>query len=355
MNEELEYIMSLASEGKYDEARKAVDALDISASKKATFNMQIWQMQRKTEAAGYAPERIPKIPVISMILGFVLLISAGIFTNGSLQDLLFVTGIIMAGAIPAYYCIKEKRLADQITQRHDKEANLYSEEGADINFSRPLPSSGIIVTGVAAAVMLMLGMFMTNLSQRTARIPSAVFFSLIGFILFYLCFRKNHNHNAAVSFLLLSISTFLIFVAGLTSVITNGSNTVFCLLLVLAAALILLFYPVSFKLVKLFKCTEVTEAECIDILCVSGGYGGRGSHRPRYHAIWKYSYNGTVYIHKDMASYKSPVFGEKTELLIDPRDPHNTYRRKAPITSAFFILAGLCMLVSFIPLFDKIS
>ncbi|MGN0616683.1 hypothetical protein [Ruminococcus flavefaciens] len=77
--------------------------------------------------------------------------------------------------------------------------------------------------------------------------------------------------------------------------------------------------------------------------------------RPRYHAIWKYSYNGTVYIHKDMASYKSPYYGERSTLLIDPRDPHNTYRKKAPITSIFYIASGLfIVLYALEPLIDKL-
>jgi len=76
----------------------------------------------------------------------------------------------------------------------------------------------------------------------------------------------------------------------------------------------------------------------------SAGYDP-GSHRPRYHAVWKYSYNGAVYIHKDMASYKSPVFGEKITLRIDPADPQNTFRGKAPVNSAVCIAAGLWVAV----------
>lgn len=354
MDSELEYIMSLANDGKYDEARKAVEALDVSATHKATLNMQIWQMQHNAETAGYDPERIPKFPVISMILGFVLLISTGYLFKGTLQDFLFVIGLIMIGAIPAYYCIKEKRLIDNVTHKRDKEAQMYAEEDADINFSRPLPAPHIVVMGISAGVLFIIGILMTNLFNGTAKVLAASIFFLTGFVLMYLCCKKNRNHNAAVSFMLLCASTFLILVYSLFSLTTIDSDTFSRLVFLLPSSIILLFFPVLFRLIKRFQCTEAIEAECIDILVISGRYG-RGSRRPHYHAVWKYSYNGTVYIHKDMASYKSPYYGEHIELLIDPRDPHNTYRKKAPITSVLYIASGLFIaLYALEPLIDKL-
>ncbi len=339
MENDTGYIMSLANEGKYDEARKAVEALDISAGRKATLNMQIWQMQRKAESGGYDPGRIPKFPVISMILGFVLLI-AGFVSEGSSQSFLCVTGLIMAGAVPAYYCIKEKRLTDSVTHRHEKEAQVYAVEDADINFAKPLPPSHIIVTGISAVVLFIIGLMIPNLFKGTAGVLASGIFILTGFILMYLCCKKNRNHNAAVSFMLLGVSAFFILVYRLALLTMTDGDTFCRLVFLLPSSVILLFFPVFFRLVKRFQCTAAAEAECIDILSISGGYV-RGSHRPRYHAVWKYSYNGTVYIHKDMASYKSPVFGEKVTLRIAPADPHNTFRGKAPAYSAVCIAAGL--------------
>ncbi len=354
MNNDLEYILSLANDGKYDEARKAVEALDISVKDKAAFNMQIWQIQRKAETAGYDPERVPKTPVISMIIGFILIISAAAFKD-SVQSFLVITGLILAGAVPAYYCLKEKRLIDKATHRQEKATNVYTDEDADINFSRPLPPTHIIVMSVSAGVLFIIGILMTNLFDGTAKVLAASIFFLTGFVLMYLCCKKNRNHNAAVSFMLLSVSTFLILIYSLVSLTTTDSDSFCRLVFLIPASIILLSFPVFFRLVKRFQCTEAIEAECLDILC-SYSYWGHHSSHPRYHAIWKYSYNGTVFIHKDMASYKSPIFGESTELFIDPRDPHNTYRRKAPITSAYFIVAGLYVFVCGIaPLIDKLT
>ncbi len=354
MDSELEYIMSLANDGKYDEARKAVEALEISAARKATINMQIWQMQRNAESAGYDSERIPKFPVISMILGFALLISTGYLFKGSLQDFFFVIGLIMVGAIPAYYCIKEKRLIDSVSHKRDKEAQMYAEEDADINFSRPLPAPHIVVMGISAGVLFIIGILMTNLFNGTAKVLAASIFFLAGLILMYLCCKKNGNHNAAISFMLLCASTFLILIYSLFSLITTDFDTFSRLVFLLPSSIILLFFPMLFRLLKRFQCTEAIEAECIDILCISGGYG-RGSRRPRYHAIWKYSYNGTGYIHKDMASYKSPIYGERTELRIDPNAPHNIYRGKSPIISTYFIVVGLFIAVYALePLIEKL-
>lgn len=354
MDSELELIFSLANEGKYDEARKTIEALDISASRKATLNMQIWQMQRNAEFAGYDPERIPKFPVISMILGFVLLISTGFLFKGSLQDFFFVIGLIMVGAIPAYYCIKEKNLIDSVTHKRDKEAQMYAEENADINFSRPLPAPHIVLMGISAGVLFIIGLLMTNLFNGTAKVLAASIFFLTGFMLMYLCCKKNSNHNAAVSFMLLCASTFLILIYSLFSLTITDSDTLSRLVFLLPSSIILLFFPVFFRVVKRFQCTESIEAECIDILSIGGGYI-RSNHRPRYHAIWKYSYYGTVYIHKDMASYKSPIYGEHTELRIDPNAPHNTYRGKSPIISICFIVAGLFIAVyALAPLIEKL-
>ena len=242
-----------------------------------------------------------------------------------------------------------------MTHRQEKATSVYTEEDADINFSRPLPPTYIIAMGVAAAVSFILGVSMTNIFKGTAKVTAACIFFLTGFILLYLCCKKNRNHNAAVTFMLLSVSTLLIFIYGLVSLTTADSDEICRLIFLLPASLILLLFPVFFRLVKRFQCTEAVEAECLDILC-EYSYLGHSSRHPKYHAIWKYSYNGTVFIHKDMASYKSPVFGETTELLIDPRDPHNTYRRKAPVTSAFFIAAGLYVFVCGIgPLLEKLT
>ena len=107
------------------------------------------------------------------------------------------------------------------------------------------------------------------------------------------------------------------------------------------SALVLLLYPLWFTILKKMVCKEKVDAECVDIQTILG----RKNYRPRYRAIWKYEYNGTTYIHRDMTSYKSPVYNERRIIGISPRYPHNIYTGKLPVYTFFISAAGIFILL----------
>ena len=109
--------------------------------------------------------------------------------------------------------------------------------------------------------------------------------------------------------------------------------------------LVLLLYPLEYRLICRAFCSEQVDAECIDLQSTFG----RSNRNPRYRAIWKYEYDGVTYIHRDMTTYKCPELGEIRSIGISPGTPHNIFTGKAPASallfsaSGFFILAFLLL------------
>ena len=114
----------------------------------------------------------------------------------------------------------------------------------------------------------------------------------------------------------------------------------------IAGSAALLLYPLWFVLIKKAVCSDTAEAECVDVQTTLG----YKDYHPRYRAIWMYEYNGTTYLHRDMTSYKSPVYNERKTIRLSPRYPHNIYTGKLPV-SAFFISAAGFFFLAFLLLF----
>ena len=349
-DEKLEQLFALLRENKFEEAKRYIEGLDVSAKRKADMNMSVWQMQKKASSSQSSDSPIPKIPVISMILGFFLICIACLFHGNTTTAVLF-TGLFLVIVIPGIYCLRELRHEDKVTNRQEIESHRYAEEGADINFAKPIPSAWIFLLGAAGIGFFCLALGCFNWFEgNTEGLTMSITLS-IGFAILAVCSRVSRRHNGTIMLVLLTISSFIFFICYSAKAVFPDMPNYFFLIFGVIGALPLIFFPFTFKIIKSRLCTKTVEAECVDIMEVyrSGStyHGGFffNKNRPYYYAFWKYSYNGITYVHKDMRSYKSPEFGEMTEIFIDPRDPHNIYRKKAPTSSYLFVATGLFLVL----------
>lgn len=345
--EELEIVYSLAAEGKYSEARVVLESLELPPKRKAYINRQIWLMQNRATVVPDTRNPIPAIPVISMILGFVL-ICAAFACEERIQGPMICVGLFFAAAIPALYVQREKYAADGGSGRHETEAHRYVGEGepaADINFAKPVPSAGTIVPGIFGVVFLGLGLAAINIFEGTAGDIALSLLCAPGFLMLTLCAKRSRRHNGVIGLGLLTVSASLLFLQSLACMLVPSCSMLFTVGLGIIESLPLLCFPLTFRLLKRRRCTEAVYAECVDMIALYKGHGAHGGSLDpvRYIPFWKYTYNGITYVHRDMAIYKSPGIGD--EIWIDPRDPHNIYRGTTPRFGIAIVLAGLCLLM----------
>ncbi len=345
----LDKVYDLADQKKYDEARKFIADLTIPADEKARLNMHVWQIQQKeVDSHGKGFDKIPMTPVISMILGFVVICSAFFFKD-TLQTVLVTVGLIMAGVIPAIYCFIEKRRINKTSGKYETESHRYVKEGADINYVKPEAPAWVVGFTILGVGLIIGAMAVTNVLKGAYERLAICAMLTAAFVLFFLCCKNRRRHDSVISMKLLAVCGVLYTIFSISAIFDPANEKYYGLIFCSFGAMPLLLYPVTFAFIKRKQCTVKVEAECVDCTIVSGLGGGRRLP-DRYYAFWKYSYEGVTYVHRDMASYKKTEFGEFTELFIAPSDPHNVYRRKLPITSSIYIAAGFFMTVyAFLP------
>ena len=342
MNEDIERIFELAREGSYSEARKYIEEAELSKNMKARLNASIWQMENSDFQFRPSQPEIPKLPVISMILGFVLIIAA-FFFEGRPQSFMVITGLVMAGVIPAIYCLREKHRNDKDIDTREYYAKKYDAEGADLNFPWRIPSAGVIITTLLGIGLMIAAIaFYDSSADDLLRITAAVLLTA-GFAVVTVSRILANSYNGILMWSVMTISALLV-ISGAVAVNINDENLTLPIVFILAGSLLLMFYPLLYKLIMKKLCTEEVEAECVDIQIVQG----RRSDRPRYRGIWKYEYNGTTYIHRDVSQAKSPVYNERRLIRISPKSPHNIYMGGAPTYSLLYFAAGFFILIFFL-------
>lgn len=345
--EELEIVFSLANEGKFAEARMLLETLELHTHRKAYINRQLWVMQNRVTVVRDDSNPIPAIPVISMILGFVL-ICAAFACAESVQGPMIGAGLFFAAAIPALYVLREKYAADLSTGRQELEARRYvraDEDAPDINFAKPVPSAGVIVLGIFGFVFIGMGLAAINVLEGSAESITVSLLCAAGFAMLTVCAKRSRRHNGTIGLTLLTASILLFCISKIAGALVPSLAMVFSAIVGGAGALPLVCYPLAFRLVKRRRCTEAVYAECVDMIALGNRHGTTGNALDpvRYIPFWKYTYNGITYVHRDMSTFQSPGIGD--ELWIDPCDPHNIYRGKVPRMSLAFVAAGLGELI----------
>lgn len=122
-NDGLQIVFSLAQAGKYDEARTVLEQLDIPAHKKEYHKRRLWVMESAVTVVPDERPGIPLTPVISMILGFVL-ICAGFFFDEPKRTYLILFGIFLASAIPYIFVKKEQHELAEAERQKALEAEI---------------------------------------------------------------------------------------------------------------------------------------------------------------------------------------------------------------------------------------
>lgn len=122
-NEGLQIVFSLAQAGRYDEARTVLEQLDIPAHKKEYHKRRLWVMESAVTVVPDERPGVPLTPVISMILGFVL-ICAGFFFDEPKRTHLILFGIFLASAIPYVFVKKEQNALAEEERRKALEAEI---------------------------------------------------------------------------------------------------------------------------------------------------------------------------------------------------------------------------------------
>lgn len=344
MNLITDKIYELAEQEKYDEARKYIAELDISVNEKARMNMRIWQLQRESvDSKGKGFDKLPMTPIISMILG-IILICASFFFENKLQTVLVWSGLIMAAAIPGIYCYIERCKINSSSGRYEIESKRYVKEGANINYVKPSPPAWVIVLTCSGAGLLIGALAVINVLSGAAEKLAQSAMLLAAIVMFLICSINRKRHNAVTTLKLISLSALLYTIYSIGAYFDTAHAKYYCLIFCSFASLPMILYPLAFAFIKRRQCKVKVTAECVDCAINSRRYPHR--HMPPWNnSFWKYEYDGVTYVHKDMASYKQTLFGETTEIFIDPRDPHNIYRKQVPTSSTFYIFAGIVLSV----------
>lgn len=295
-------------------------------------------IQTYTERKMYSRSHpsIPKLPVISLILGLVLFIIAITFysTSGSSTNiwiLLGAAGFLVFGP-PSIYCIK-------------------SAYGTNVSRARQVTPDFIkrrhnlsIILGLLGVAMLMFGIGATQLQALTGCVISAAA-SFTGTILLYLFCKISGYRNGESTMLLFSIRVFLIAAYRLASFIVPDYDFWFRIIFLLPAGLLLLFYPLYYRLIKRIQCTEIVEAKCIRIRAAKHLNQQHSGASLRYFADWAYSYLDYCDLHTDphASANRTANIGDVSQLFVDPNFPFHTYRKKAPLPaiSSYLCVWGL--------------
>lgn len=344
MDEHFEKVMDLASQGRFEEARKYIQEADITANQKARYNMSLWRMENNSMKYTPAQPDIPKLPVVSMILGFVLII-AGFFLSGSAQSFIIITGLIMAAAVPAFFVLKEKKHNGTETVTRTELAKKYTDAEADMNFPWQVPRPAVIITTILGIGLLTAAAFIYGNSSGDINVITALILLTAGFAVMTLSRIQSDSFNGALMWGTMAVSALFLTATAVSAMLLEGKAALTAAFAIAGSAALLL-YPLWFVLIKKAVCSDTAEAECVDVQTTLG----YKDYHPRYRAIWMYEYNGTTYLHRDMTSYKSPVYNERKTIRLSPRYPHNIYTGKLPV-SAFFISAAGFFFLAFLLLF----
>ena len=339
MDEHFERVMDLASQGRFEEARKYIQEADIPPQQKARYNMSLWSLENNNMTYTPPQTNVPKLPVISMILGFVLIITA-FFLSGDAQTALIVIGLVMAAAIPAVYAFREKKQTDTEHDTRKEMAIRYTDGEADMNFPWQVPNARVVVTTIIGIVLLAVSVFLYDKTAKDQTIITSLVLAVAGCAVMTLSRALDNSFNGVIMWGTFAVSAVFISATAANAELFEGHVAVTAAFAIISA-LVLLLYPLWFTILKKMVCKEKVDAECVDIQTILG----RKNYRPRYRAIWKYEYNGTTYIHRDMTSYKSPVYNERRIIGISPRYPHNIYTGKLPVYTFFISAAGIFILL----------
>ena len=342
MNEDLDKIFELASQGNFTEARQYIQDMDVSDSEKAHLNAMVWNVQNKKITSSPSQPEIPKFPVISMILGFVL-ICAAFFFSGNVQSGMVITGLVMAGVIPTIYCLKEKYQNDKAFDVRKVIAGKYTDGEADINFPWQVPSPAVIVTTIIGIVLMLAAIgFYGNAGDNSFLIAAAVL-AAAGFVVMAVSRILACSYSGALMWTVIAVSSLFIFLAVAAAYLSDEAINV-SRIFIATAGLLLMLYPLLYKYIMKRLCPEEIEAKCVDVQIIQG----RRSYELRYRGIWKYEYNGVTYIHREKSSPKCPDCNEIRTIRIAPRSPHNIYMGNIPASSLLFFAAGFFILVFFL-------
>lgn len=326
-------VYQLIEQSKYQEALQLVLESPLSDMEKHNLSEFI-----KSAKKVHHPRAIPKVPIVSMILGFVLFIGAMFLPEENIRYVLMTLGVALAIIPPVIYGLHEKYLTDREDDPRAKTAAIYGEVGANANFPFVMPSASIVILTVIG--ILLLG-FSVVLLLLNGHVLNFICF-LLGFATLFLVQIKLKNHNGKFycGFLLIEFLLIGLVVCFLNPGVYN--DTLVNILMVIALvfyALMPLFYKISIQ----NACTETVTAKCIDVIKVKSRKSF--SFITYYAVVWMYSYNGVTYIHKDNACAKFSYPKDLYELTIsiDPKAPHTIYTGKFPTLLWCFYLHGLLL------------
>lgn len=116
------------------------------------------------------------------------------------------------------------------------------------------------------------------------------------------------------------------------------------------AGVLMIIMPLLKRRYKLNTCTETITATCVYL----DSHMSRSSHSHHrvYAPKWEYTVGGKVYEHQEnmYTNVGVPVVGEDYEILVNPYDPNEIYRRD-PYTLTFILVMGAIFLASGILIF----
>ena len=169
--------------------------------------------------------------------------------------------------------------------------------------------------------------------------------SFTGTILLYLFCIISGYRNGERIMLFFIMRVFLIAAYRLASFIVPDYDFWFRIIFLLPAGLLLLFYPLYYRLIKRIQCTEIVEAKCIRICAEKHPDRHHFGATLRYSADWAYSYLDYCDLHTDplASANRTANIGDVAQLFVDPNFPYHTYRKKAPLPaiSLYMCLWGL--------------
>lgn len=210
----------------------------------------------------------------------------------------------------------------------------------------------IIVSVAALAIFLMIVGAMWFFSKTNPLLCVAIFGALILTVGILAVIKTRITWDSypvlifpAIGFLVLAISvTEVIYKKNIGGTIFTTDNiTVMITGFLFTIGLLMVVLPILKR--KHFQkvCTEPVTARCIHL--DSQRVTTNGRTKILYAPRWEYSVDGTVYQHQDSSytNFKVPAVGDECELLMNPEDPEQVYR-KGDAASNFILIMGICFM-----------
>lgn len=149
----------------------------------------------------------------------------------------------------------------------------------------------------------------------------------------------------AVGFLVLVVSVTEVLYKKNTgeTIFTTDNITILVTGFFFIIGLLMIVLPILKRRYLQRVCTEPIMARCVYLDSRRETTNGRT--KILYAPKWEYSVDGAVYQHQEntYTNIKVPVVGEECELLMNPENPEQVYR-KGDAASGFILIMGICFM-----------